>query len=202
MVQLFRRKRFGKYWVLALQSFGGGTGRDYGVRGQEPVGPGAEAPFREGCVHSLTCHKISGRERLGRHYYSHFTGKNWRSLHTARIDRVSAEPWGSRILANVPSVHRISSQSWVSLFLACPHFSKACSLPVLSRKGQDPCPYTHTHTLTHSLTHSVTLGLRCLQWSPRRVATHTWIGPKLWGDLTVSYQLFLTCTSSLKSLSL
>ena len=81
----------------------------FGVR--EPVGPGAEELLHEGCVHSLTCHKISGRETLGRHYYSHFTGKNCGSLHTARIARVSAEPWGSRILANVPSVHRLSSQS-------------------------------------------------------------------------------------------
>ena len=67
----------------------------FGVR--EPVGPGAGELLHEGFVHSLTCHKISGKETLGRHYYSHFTGKKCRSLHTARIDRVSAEPWGSRI---------------------------------------------------------------------------------------------------------
>ena len=102
----------------------------------------------------------------------------------------------------------------VSLFLACPQFPKARSLPVLSRKEQAPCLYTHTHThthmhshthsnhFTHSLTHSVTPGLHCLLWSPRRVATPTWIGPKLWGDLTGLDHLFLTCTSSLKSLSL
>ena len=76
-----------------------------------------------------------------------------------------------------------------------------CSWPVLSSPrpvlslsfpGKNKLPaFTHTHThthmhshthsnhFTHSLTHSVTPGLHCLLWSPRRVATPTWIGPKL-----------------------
>ena len=96
---------------LLSKVLGEGQEETVGFRVREPVGPGAEELLYEGCVHSFTCHKISGRERLGRHHNSHFTGKTWRSLHTARIDRVSAEPWSSRILANVPFVPRTSSQS-------------------------------------------------------------------------------------------